>query len=110
MRRSSFRVVGRLVVCGIFLGLSLAAEHASAQGSWTPAKSARAAQVVVNTIPPGSRFASMSLTVAVNGSIVYVANFGTDVSGSPITPNSHFEIGSVSKQLTAAGIWALQED
>jgi len=62
---------------------------------------------VQNGIMPGA-----SVLVAQNGKVIYQNGFGyADVGNKiPVTPDSKFKIGSISKQFTAAAILKLQEE
>ncbi|MEI6051046.1 MAG: serine hydrolase domain-containing protein, partial [Bacteroidota bacterium] len=53
-----------------------------------------------------------SVLIAQNGDIVYQKGFGyADIEKKiPVTPDTKFKIGSISKQFTAAAILKLQEE
>ena len=57
-----------------------------------------------------SKATGMVIGVAKNGKLVYEHAYGTaDVSGAPLTAESAFEIGSITKQFTSAAILQLIE-
>ena len=73
-----------------------------------PAPKLLAAQNMIAQLQAQTHAASILVTL--NGVPVYETNFGTTLTGQPINEHTPFRIGSVSKQFTAAGILALQED
>ena len=62
--------------------------------------------LLIDTMP------GASVLVAQNGDIIYQKGFGyADIEKKiPVTPDTKFKIGSVSKQFTAAAILKLQEE
>ncbi len=58
------------------------------------------------------RIPGLALAVARNGTVLALRAYGVAdrESGSPVTPETRFELGSVSEQFTAAGILLLVDE
>lgn len=92
-----------------FVYFSIVHSYSAAEAfTWTPAKDAEATAGLNNYLASHS-VPAMSVSITINGNPVYARGFGT-VAGGPVTAQTLFAIGSVTKQFTAAGILALIEE
>jgi len=55
-------------------------------------------------------FPGMAVAIVREGEVVHVAGYGTDGNGAPITPNTPFRVGSLTKSFTAAAVLQLVAD
>lgn len=103
----NLQLLARTTVAGLLILLTVAG-HASA--SETPDPASRVDELLATW--DGDDRPGAAVAVIRNGKILYQKGFGmADLErGVPITPESVFEIGSVSKQFTAMCILLLEND
>lgn len=81
-----------------------------AAADWSPEKAAFATSTMQKFIGTAKgQTPGMSVGVSVQGAPVFTEGAGFAVPGQPVTANTAFAIGSVTKQLTAATLLALIE-
>lgn len=86
--------------------LSLLTMHVSASSSFSAVQVNAAADRAIHKM----RVPGAAVAVIEHGSIIYLSAFGVRrVGGAPIANGTRFEIGSLTKQFTAAAILQLQE-
>lgn len=120
-RSSAEPLLGRRHMLGLALGVAAAGAASGAASAASPTKAARTAKpasampgvdaladaLVAERIVPG-----LSLAVMRAGSIVHARGYGSAnlETATPVTPDSVFRVGSVSKQFIATAIALLQEE
>ena len=118
---SASTLLGRRQMIGLALGAAAAGVASGTASAASPAKAGRAARaasampavdaladaLVAERVLPG-----MSLAVMRAGSIVHAKGYGRAnlETDTPVTPDSVFRVGSVSKQFIATAIALLQEE
>ena len=112
-RRSIPRGVGWLAALAIAPALGPSAPASAQQagtGSRLPAI-ARAREALGDAVRGGAA-PGASVAVAVGGEVVWSEGFGVSdlASGAPVTPDTRFGIGSISKTLTLAAALALADE
>lgn len=119
--RSSSPLLDRRHMLGLTLGATAVGAAATSAVAASPAKTARGAKtasampavdaladaLIAERIVPG-----LSLAVMRGGSLLHARGFGSAnlETDAPVTPETVFRVGSVSKQFIATAIALLQED
>ncbi|WP_303794393.1 serine hydrolase domain-containing protein [Sandarakinorhabdus limnophila] len=97
---------GTLALAGAALAATAARGKAAAGDGWAAVDAMVAALVADHAIP------GLSLAVMKGGSLVRAKGYGLAniETGTPVTPDTVFRIGSITKQFTGAALALLQQD
>jgi hypothetical protein len=109
--KRSHRLAGALPLIALVLSLTLSAVpvHAAPKGSPAEATSAGLDRLLSDTYPAGEPGAAV--LVEKDGKVLLRKGYGMAnlEHGIPIAPETVFEVGSITKQFTAAAVLMLQE-
>jgi CubicO group peptidase (beta-lactamase class C family) len=99
------KILYSLLLCLLLAGLALTAVSASPHADGGPDVQAMDAylqkQIKVNRIP------GMAFAVVKDGQVIFQSGYGNAAPGKPVTPQTQFYIGSVSKSFTALAVMKL---
>jgi CubicO group peptidase (beta-lactamase class C family) len=95
------------LVLGLFLILTLAISPASAKGPVTP--DVQKIDAFIQQTITQYRIPGLAVAVVKDGQVIFAKGYGQAGQGRPVTPQTQFYLGSVSKSFTALAVMQLVE-
>ena len=104
------RIVGRGLLCALAIALLLFSPASPARARTSPAIDVQAVDAYLRAQVKGNRLPGLAVTVVQGGRVAFLQGYGKAAPGRPVTPQTQFYLGSVSKSFTALAVMQLVEE